>query len=412
MRSKNILTMIGIIATFLLAGACAEHSPHKKITAGQNGNNNTDQHNARVEEVGQKIAAAVEKARREGRKSVDIHLDEIPGVVQPGDLVKISFKISLENGVKVTGEMGETKILKAGPGSVLARETLGMEVKQGKKSVIEPEEAFGLHNEENIQTFPAVRNMPVEMNIKIDDYKKQFNNLPAENDLIRITPYFKSKVIHADDQKIRILNLAENGIVRDESIGKTTISVKDNTITISLEAKKGAPFSVGKRTGRIVDADEKSFLVDFNHPYAGKGMILDLEVLSITKASEFASLELEWIDDHDRGFEIAHKNKKNKVIVLYADWCSWCKKMFSETFEDPRIKILADKFVWVKANSDIDQSLKEFYRQDGFPMIVLSDYQGKILKKMEGFKSADKLLPELEKILNLDLATAETRADN
>jgi thioredoxin-related protein len=205
--------------------------------------------------------------------------------------------------------------------------------------------------------------------------------------------------------------LTEDGVVREDAIGKTSISVKDDVITISLEAKKGASFSTGKKTGRIVEADEKSFLVDFNHPYAGKKMILDLEVLSITKASKFAGLELGWIEDHDQGCDIAYKEKKNTVIMLYADWCGWCEKMFSETFEDPRIKMLADQFVWIKANSDADQSLKEFYGQEGFPMIVLSDYQGKILKKMEGFKSADKLLPELEMILNTDVAEADTRAD-
>jgi hypothetical protein len=44
-------------------------------------------------------------------------------------------------------------------------------------------------------------------------------------------------------------------------------------------------------------------------------------------------------------------------------------------------------------------------------MIVLSDSQGNILKKMEGFKSADKLMPELEKILNTAIAKADTGAD-
>ena len=407
------MKLVGIAAAFLLLlGSCAARTPHKNTMAGQAEQTaDTDLETSGQEEVNQKIAAAIEKARSEGKTSVDVNLDEISGIVQPGDLVKISYKAFLESGEPVTKDAGETRDITAGQGSVLAREILGMELKQEKRSVIEPENAFGLHKAENMQTFPAQRTMPVDMQVSAQGYKKQFNSLPRENDAIRITPYFESKVIQVDEQTIIIHNLAEDGVVSEDAIGKTTISVKDDVITISLDAKKGATFSQGKKAGRIVESDEKSFLVDFNHPYAGKKMILDLEVLSITKASEFAGIELGWIEDHDQGCDIAYKAKKNTVIMLYADWCGWCEKMFSETFEDPRIKRLADQFVWIKANSDADQSLKEFYAQEGFPMIVLSDYQGKILKKMEGFKSADKLLPELEMILNTDVAKADTRVD-
>ena len=416
---KSVKTkMIGIAAVFLLLlGACAARTAHENTTVEQAGQPDPNLEAAGKNEINQKIAAAIEKARKEGKTSVDVNLDEIvieeiPGIVQPGDLVKISYNASLENGEPITKEAGETRDMTAGQGGVMAREILGMKLNQKKKSVIEPENAFGLHKAEEVLTFPAQRTIPVEMQVSAQDYKKQFNSLPRENDLIRTTPYFESKVIQADDQKIVIRNLAEDGIVQEDAIGKTTITVKDGVITISLAAKKGAPFSAGKKTGKIIEADEKSFSVDFNHPYAGKKMILDLEVLSIAKASEFAGLELAWIEDHDQGFDIAFKEKKNKVIMLYADWCQWCEKMFSETFEDPRIKMLADQFVWIKANSDEDQSLKEFYRQEGFPMIVLSDYHGKILKKMDGFKSADNLLPELEKILNTDVAKADTGADS
>jgi FKBP-type peptidyl-prolyl cis-trans isomerase 2 len=406
------MKIIGVVAAFLLLlGSCAVGTPHKNTMAGQVEKIDTNQEAAEKDEINQKIAAAIEKARSEGKTSVNVNLDEVAGIVQPGDLVKILYKTFLGNGEPVTKEEGEIKILTAGQGNVLAQETLGMRLKQEKRSVVAPENAFGLHKEEYMRAFPAQRTMPVNMQVSAQDYKKQFNSLPRENDLIRITPYFESKVIQMDDQTIKIRNLTEDGVVREDAIGKTSISVKDDVITISLEAKKGASFSTGKKTGRIVEADEKSFLVDFNHPYAGKKMILDLEVLSITKASKFAGLELGWIEDHDQGCDIAYKEKKNTVIMLYADWCGWCEKMFSETFEDPRIKMLADQFVWIKANSDADQSLKEFYGQEGFPMIVLSDYQGKILKKMEGFKSADKLLPELEMILNTDVAEADTRAD-
>ncbi|MCG8551707.1 MAG: FKBP-type peptidyl-prolyl cis-trans isomerase, partial [Desulfobacterales bacterium] len=293
MRSDK-MKLAGIATVFLLLlGSCAVQTPPKNTMAGQSQKTDTNLETAGKDEINQKIAAAMERARSEGKTSVDVNLDEIAGIVQPGDLVKISYKACLENGEPVTKEEGEIRNMTAGQGSVLSREILGMRLNQNKKSVIEPENAFGLHKANEVQTFPAQRTTPVYMQVSTQDYEKQFNSLPRKNDLIRITPYFESRVIQADGQKILIHNLAEDGVVREDTIGKTTISVKDAVITISLEAKKGASFSAGKKTGKIIERDEKNFIVDFNHPYAGKKMILDLEVLSITKATEFAGLELE-----------------------------------------------------------------------------------------------------------------------
>ena len=167
---------MGVAAVFLLLSACAsqqdtpvvsDHTHQESVTAGQTEKLEADLKKAEMDRIRQKITAAVEKARREGKTSVDVYLDERAGdqpdaiqsdVVQQGDLVQISYQASLENGTMVTGEKDQIKTLTAGPGSVLARETLGMKLNQLKKAVIEPKEAFGLHKDESMQAFPAKKN--------------------------------------------------------------------------------------------------------------------------------------------------------------------------------------------------------------------------------------------------------------
>lgn len=68
---------------------------------------------------------------------------------------------------------------------------------------------------------------------------------------------------------------------------------------------------------------------------------------------------------------------------------------------------MKDDFIWVKANSDLDPGLKSFYRQEGFPMIVLTDSQGNIVQKTEGYKDAVSLLADLDQIRKLHTAKAD-----
>ena len=364
---------------------------------------------AEKEKIQKRIAEAVEEAKRTGKTSVDIYLDEDPGIVQTGDLVSVRYRAVLEDGTLISGTgpsamEGSLQTLVAGsrtqpPG--LGSAVLGVS-RDGKKTVtLAPEKAFGLHKNEAAQTFPTVRTLPLRLEINAQAYLKKFKTLPQKGDRVRLNPYFESEVTEVTPEKILILNLARHGFSEQAPFGKTTLTVEGDVITMRLVPEIGASFPVEDREGRIISADGAGFVVDFNHPFAGKALEYDLEILSLTKASAFRNLEIPWIDDHDKGLETAMLQEKPAVLILYADWCQWCEKLFSQTFKDPRIKLLKDRLVFVKANSDLDPGLKSFYRQEGFPMLVFLDAKGNMVKKMEGFKDADGLLAELEQLTDL-----------
>ncbi|MCM2286024.1 MAG: thioredoxin family protein [Desulfobacula sp.] len=373
---------------------------------------------AEKEKIQKRIAEAVEEAKRTGKTSVDIYLDEDPGIVQTGDLVSVRYRAVLEDGTLISGTGPSAVKGSAGlsfqtlvAGSRTQSPGLGSAVlglsRNGKKTVIlSPEKAFGLHKDEAAQTFPTVRTMPLRLEINAQAYLKKFKALPQKGDRVRLNPYFESEVTEVTGEKILILNLARHGFSEQAPFGKTTLTVEGDVITMRLVPEIGASFPVENREGRIISADGAGFVVDFNHPFAGKALEYDLEIISLTKASAFKNLEIPWIDDHDKGLETARLQKKPAVLILYADWCQWCEKLFSQTFKDPRIKLLKDRLVFVKANSDLDQGLKSFYRQEGFPMMVFMDAKGNMVKKLEGFKDADGFLAEMEQIKDLERAEA------
>lgn len=86
-------------------------------------------------------------------------------------------------------------------------------------------------------------------------------------------------------------------------------------------------------------------------------------------------------------------------MVLHADWCSFCKKLFSETMPDPRISSLRDRFTWIKVNSDKLADIKKLYGQEGYPMIVLFRADGTLARKLDGYQEAAVLRAALQEVM-------------
>lgn len=360
------------------------------------------------------IAEAVGEAKQKGNKKVHIFLDEDPDIVQTQDLVSVRYSAVLETGDPVikkglVQDNIAADIIAGRPAGIpgLGPAVLGMRAKEKKTVVVEPKNAFGEALEKKIKKFPRTRTMPLKMAVAKEDYIKRFKSLPSVGDRIRINPYFESEVLKINDTHMLIKNFAKDGMTETAPFGTTTVKVVNEDISITLTPEIGADFYAGQAKGTILSSDDQTFEVDFNHPYAGKKITLDIEVKSFIKGSVHKNIEMEWIEGFDEGLEKAMDENKNMVLVLYADWCKWCKKLLGETFDDPRIKLLKDNFVWAKANSDKDESLKVLFEQHGFPMIVLTTFKGQVIKKIEGYKDAEVLLIELERIMKLELAETD-----
>jgi FKBP-type peptidyl-prolyl cis-trans isomerase 2 len=409
----RLLVLVMMAGLFSCTSASNTPGPAHADPAGQP----ADTHTASVDqdivpsEYSQKMAAirkAVRDAKAAGKSSVDINLDEIAGhgeiagVVQAGDLVTVTCAGDFD-GTPVPVDLGTTLDVVAGtrsdiPG--LADAVLGMKINEQKSKTIVPEQAFGKYDPSKIKGFSSVRTMPVTLSMAAQTYKKIYNTFPAKGDLVQITPYFKSRVIDVNDQTITVENLAQNGFSDKTRLGTTTISTDGEKITIRLDPNRGALFEVGGKKGRVAKIEKDRFWVDFNHPLAGKTLHLDIAVKRLVKKSALDGMALDWIEDHEFAIHVAEKRKQNCVLLLYADWCQWCKKMLETTFEDPRIRMLKNDFIWVKINSDEQKEIKQRYHQDGFPLTVLLDDHGNVIKQMSGFKNAEQLSFELKKILN------------
>jgi uncharacterized protein YyaL (SSP411 family) len=86
---------------------------------------------------------------------------------------------------------------------------------------------------------------------------------------------------------------------------------------------------------------------------------------------------------------------KPAVVVLYSLTCEWCHRLIEESFADPLVMPYRDDFVWIKVNSEEKRKYQYLYDQQNFPATVLVDPDGKVIKKLEGFMDAHRLIEEL-----------------
>jgi len=370
------------------------------------------------------LEQAVEQAKRGSSVTVSIDLDETtadPGRVEKGDLVRIHYTISLEDGslARATSEgsafepgrkkaPGYEEPTAPGPEEFLAGEeaplpgmreiTLGMAVGERKTVRLKPEEAYGPFDPKKMVQLSCVKRMPLLIEMGPEEYVDRFRSFPLVGTEVNLVPYFKARVQAVTERAARLEFLPRDGERVQEAFGAVTIGTEADHVTITLEPALGAPFEVQGRQGRIVSTDGTTFTVDFNHPAAGKPVLLDLEVVSLKKASQLAGKEIPWLEEHDLGMELARASERPMLLVLYARWCSWSRKLLNETMADPRIRALAEDFVWVKVDSDQEKEWGQRYAQNGFPLTVIVGPDRRVLKRIEGFKDPRSLREELRAV--------------
>ncbi|MGD8387507.1 MAG: thioredoxin family protein [Desulfobacteraceae bacterium] len=344
--------------------------------------------------------------------------EDLAGVVEIGDLVEIDYIAAFTDGallhttlpgvaddpdrLKVEGfyrpaTLGP-ELIKAGESTVvpgLANNVLGMHPGQSRRVTLPPQRTFGIRAPSQVKEYDAVKTFPRRASLTPKEWRKQVKGFPVEGETYPLNPYVLARVTGVSASGVSVQLTPRSETVEDE-LGSTTVREKGDFIEVALLPRMGIPYQVEGRQGRVVAADERTFTVDFNHPFAGRSLMLDLEVVSLTKASELDGKRLAWIEDYDQGLSEAMERRKPMFLVLYADWCGYSKKLLNHTLQDPRIRLLAEEFVWVKVDSHKQQDLKELYEQNGYPMMVVLNPEGDILKTIQGYKDAAFLYQELK----------------
>ncbi len=331
--------------------------------------------------------AAAAPAARMGRVNVSL-----PAAA--GDLVTVVYSARLDNGRVVVPARGagQQEMVLAGKQAgfpMLGQTVIGMKKGAVKSLTVPPAQGFGNRDPGRIKTFPLRQEISPTEQMPIDEVKTRFGQQPKPGLEVRILPFFKSRITKINGKTVTFRHLAKNGSEIKTPIGKTSVTLVKGKIVLVLRPEIGAPFFQQGKRGVISGADEKGFTVDFNNPLAGKTITLKLKVIKIRQKALLAAVgPITWQKDLKTGRAQAKNRHKPLFLLLYADWCPWCKKLKSEVLTDVRLRMLRDDFVWVELNSGKEKRYQKEFRQNGFPLIVLLDENGQPVARIDGFKNA------------------------
>jgi FKBP-type peptidyl-prolyl cis-trans isomerase 2 len=333
----------------------------------------------------------------------DLVMVRYTGLTTAGEVFTTTGETLPENAVQTALRLGpSTKgpvpvvAGKDGGAPGVAHAVLGLRAGENASRVVPPEKAFGPRDPGLVRLFPRIRKEPSLIRMEPREFTARLNAFPVAGQTVSLNPYFPRKILSVTPGEAVLEAQVRDGAVFNEPFGKTTVRAGKESVEMELEPKPGAPFILDNAAGRIASADAASFTVDFNHPMAGESVTYSVSVVSVTSAEEMARVRLPWQEDYDKGMAAAMEARKPVVLVLYAAWCSWSKKLMAETMEDPRVKARAKDFEWVRADSWAEPDLKDYYGQTGFPMIVLMDGTGEIVEKVDGYTPPEEFLRALE----------------
>jgi thioredoxin-related protein len=130
-------------------------------------------------------------------------------------------------------------------------------------------------------------------------------------------------------------------------------------------------------------------------------LTLILFILSGSSCSFASSKGIKWYT-YKQGIELSKIEGVKIFLYFYADWCTYCKKMEKETFNDDSVvSYLNDNFISIKVNSDRDTKTALDFGVRGLPSSWFIEENGERISNLPGFIAADILLNVL-KYINTD----------
>jgi tetratricopeptide (TPR) repeat protein len=94
-------------------------------------------------------------------------------------------------------------------------------------------------------------------------------------------------------------------------------------------------------------------------------------------------------------------------VEFYTDWCSWCRRLESETLTDREVKDALSKFVAIRLNAEKDGiDAARRFGVDSYPTMIFLDPTGEEVERISGYLPPEKLVEELRRITTGDTLSA------
>jgi thiol:disulfide interchange protein len=126
----------------------------------------------------------------------------------------------------------------------------------------------------------------------------------------------------------------------------------------------------------------------------------------LPSASATNESAVEWNRDVLTALSQAKEENKPVFVDVYADWCSWCKKLDRDVFsQDSFAGFIEDSFIPLKVNSDTNADFARRYNVSALPTMLVLNPDGAQAGRITGYMDENKLKRQLADILEYQQKT-------
>lgn len=281
----------------------------------------------------------------------------------------------------------------------LTRKTIGLPLHEKHTFVLNGAVPFNVPDKERYLKLTRDRTIDRYRVATLEEYLRQKDQKPIPGQIAHEDDNFITTVKSVEDDKVTLYYTAKPDAHAKNAYGiEHFVNENEEKIKVRLDVEKDSLVRTGPLVGKIIEVTDSQFTIDYGHHFAFESLSCEMEAKPITDLGE-ATGTMSWITDYDQGLSQAKREQKPILLMLYADWCDYCHKMFTEVLQDEQITPLQNSLVWMRINSDVQERYMKQFSQKLFPTLIVLDSSGKELKKLEGFHSVTDLKRELESIL-------------
>jgi FKBP-type peptidyl-prolyl cis-trans isomerase 2 len=306
------------------------------------------------------------------------------------DIEKMDRFTFADNYEPMSFTLGKGQILPA-----LEANMVGMKIGEVENITLTPEEGYGDWSTEYTISLPRIAVLPKLTDVLISEFIGATGREPELNETIPLN-YWNVSVVNISEPNMTLLHAPDNNTVVMTEYGPAIVTLNDTHVTTNLTPELGSVITRNLASGVISDVNGTDFVIDFNHPLAGKTLVFEVTVRDIIKAKHILGQKIAWTD-YETGINIAKNEKKPVVIVFYLEGCSACEAMDAITFSNPEVLELKDRFIWIKVDGDSESAISEEYGAAVYPTVALLDENGEVVEMITGY-----ILPyDLKKVIEV-----------
>lgn len=167
----------------------------------------------------------------------------------------------------------------------LSKKIMGMKLDEKRQITLETAEPADLEDQDRYLTMNIKRRYPLIKEVKKSLMAKETGKEPVVGDLGPASGPLSYVVRSVDGEKDKATVEMQftDGAVLDMPFGPGVLAHDGDHYTIDIGAKVGHLIQTYPLLGRIIRVEDKRFVIDYGHPFAGETLACDVEIVSISK---------------------------------------------------------------------------------------------------------------------------------